>query len=53
MMNGYQHLGLDERRQIYQLAATELSLQRDFVSNPWLARVSGFPVTRLPASFAA
>lgn len=22
MMNGYQHLGLDERRQIYQLAAT-------------------------------
>lgn len=27
-MNGYQHLGLDERRQIYQLAATGRSVQQ-------------------------
>ncbi|KFG90790.1 IS30 family, transposase [Sphingobium herbicidovorans NBRC 16415] len=27
-MNGYQHLGLDERRQIYQLAATARSVQQ-------------------------
>ena len=26
MMNGYQHLGLDERRQIYQLAVTGRSV---------------------------
>jgi IS30 family transposase len=28
MMNGYQHLGLDEQRQIYQLAATGRSVQQ-------------------------
>lgn len=28
MMNGYQHLGLDERRQIYQLTATGRSAQQ-------------------------
>ena len=28
MMNGYQHLGLDERRQIYQLAATGRSVHQ-------------------------
>lgn len=27
-MNGYQHLGLDDRRQIYQLAATGRSMQQ-------------------------
>jgi len=27
-MNGYQHLGLDERRQVYQLAATGRSVQQ-------------------------